>query len=109
MTRLKYSNIFEAIAENPEEAANLQFRADLMLVLRDYFTGASQAEIGERLGVPQPRVSELMSGKVDKFSADKLIGLLARVGIRFKVVPVRATRAGPSFKVRCMVSIPGTD
>lgn len=104
MSRLKYSNIFEAIAESPEEAADLEFRADLMLVLRDYFAGASQAEIGNRLEIPQPRVSELMSGKVDKFSADKLIGFLAKVGIRFKLVPVRATRTSP-FRVRCNVSV----
>jgi predicted XRE-type DNA-binding protein len=104
MSRLKYSNIFDAIADNPEEAADLQFRADLMLVLRDYFHGSSQAEIGERLGIPQPRVSELMSGKVDKFSSDKLIGFLAKVGVRFKLVPVQATRGSP-FKVKCNVSV----
>lgn len=107
MSQLKYTNIFDAIADNPEEAADLQFRADLLLVLRDYFKGASQAEIGERLGIPQPRVSELMSGKVDKFSCDKLIGFLARVGIRFKLVPVEATRANP-FKVKCNVSVAGS-
>ena len=104
--RLKYSNIFEAITGNAEEAADLEFRADLMLVLRDYFRDqcASQAQIGARLGIPQPRVSELMTGKVDKFSSDKLIGFLAKVGIRLKPVPVQATSRQP-FKVKCDVSV----
>jgi predicted XRE-type DNA-binding protein len=104
--KLKYSNIFEAITNSGEEAADLEFRADLMLVLRDYFhdQGASQAQIGKKLGIPQPRVSELMNGKVDKFSSDKLIGFLAKVGIRLKPAPVQARGQHP-FRVKCDVSI----
>jgi predicted XRE-type DNA-binding protein len=73
--KLKYSNIFEAITKNAEEAADMEFRADLMLVLRDFFHDmeASQTQIGQMLGIPQPRVSELMTGKVDKFSADVFV------------------------------------
>lgn len=104
--KLKYSNIFEAIADSGEEAADLEFRADLMLVLRDYFQsrGASQAQIGKKLGIPQPCVSELMNGKVGKFSSDNLIGFLAKVGIRLKPTPVQARGQHP-FRVKCNVSI----
>jgi len=104
--KLKYSNIFEAITDNAEEAADMEFRADLMLVLRDFFRerAASQAQIGRMLGIPQPRVSELMTGKVDKFSSDKLIGFCAKVGIRFKPVTVPA-RGGRPLRVRCGVSV----
>lgn len=104
--KLQYENIFEAIAGNTAEAADLQFRADLMLVLRDFFRDmeASQTRIGQLLDIPQPRVSELMSGKVDKFSSDKLIGFLAKVGIRFKPTTVQATRGRP-IRVKCDVSI----
>jgi len=106
MKRLGYSSIFEAIADNPEDAADLEFRADLMLVLRDYFTGSTQADIGKTLGIPQPRVSELLSGKVDKFSADKLIAFLAKVGVRLKPSTVPATRGRP-MKVKCDVVMTG--
>lgn len=104
--KLKYSNIFEAIAENAAEAADLEFRADLMLVLRDFFAEqeASQARIGQILGIPQPRVSELMTGKVNKFSSDKLIGFLARVGIRFRPATVPAAR-GRRLRVKCDVFV----
>jgi len=104
MEQLKYSNIFEAITDDPEKAADLEFRADLMLILRDYFDGISQAGVGKALGIPQPRVSELMSGKVDKFSSDKLIGLLAKVGIRFKPTTVQMAKGRP-IKVKCEVSV----
>lgn len=83
MTRLGYDNIFELATEDPVEAADLQFRADLMLTLREIFRdrGWKQAQISKALGIPQPRVSELMHGKIDLFSSDKLIGFLARLNI----------------------------
>lgn len=105
--RLQYSNIFEAITDDAAEAADLRFRADLMLVLREYFRSqaATQAEIGSRLGIPQPRVSELMTGKIDKFSSDKLIGFLAKLGIRFRLVMAPATKA-KLMRVKFNVSMP---
>jgi len=89
-----------------EEAADMEFRADLMLVLRDFFRerGASQAQVGQVLGIPQPRVSELMTGKVDKFSSDKLIGFCAKAGIRFKPATVQGTKGRP-LRVKCDVSV----
>ena len=104
--KLQYTNIFEALTDDAQEAADLQFRADLMLVLREFFRErqATQAQIGRMLGIPQPRVSELARGKVDKFSADKLIGFLARVGIRFKPVAVPG-KGGNPLRVKCDVSM----
>ena len=104
--KLKYPNIFEAITKNAEEAADIEFRADLMLVLRDFFCEqeASQARIGRMLRIPQPRVSELMTGKVNKFSSDKLIGFLAKVGIRFRPATVPATKGRP-LRVNCDVFV----
>ena len=104
--KLKYSNIFEAITKNTEEAADLEFRADLMLVLREFFReqAASQVQIGQMLGIPQPRVSELMTGKVNKFSSDKLIGFLAKVGVRFRPATVPAAKGRP-LRVKCDVFV----
>ena len=82
MAQLKYDNIFEAIADDPGEAADLKFRADLMLMIRERVRGRSQKQIAEALGVAQPHVSELISGKIHLFSADKLIGILAQLGVR---------------------------
>ena len=104
MTQLKYTNIFEAIVDDTQEAADLQFRSDLMLVLRDIFEMKKwgQAEIGQALEIPQPRVSELVNGKVHKFSSDKLIGFLAMLGFRFKPTFVAGTM-GKELPVKCSV------
>ncbi|MBW8319287.1 MAG: XRE family transcriptional regulator [Rhizobium sp.] len=86
MSKLSYDNIFDAMTEDDAEAADLRFRADLLLTLRKVIEskGWKQAEIAEVLDVSQPRVSELMRGKIELFSADKLIGLLAKLNIRLK-------------------------
>lgn len=85
MTRLSYNNIFDAITDDTAEAADLQFRAELMLALRDYCDGKgwSRAQISENLGVAQSRVSELMTGKIHLASADKLILYCAKLGMKF--------------------------
>jgi predicted XRE-type DNA-binding protein len=56
------------------------------------------------MAVPQPRVSELMTGKVNKFSSDKLIGFLAKVGIRFRPATVPAARGKP-LRIKCDVCV----
>ena len=103
MTKLAYDNVFDAIAGSPQESADLQFRADMMLVLRSIFEskGMTQDEIGSALGIPQPRVSELMRGKVEKVSADKLIRYLASVGYRIQPLFVRSR--GRAVPLRCDV------
>lgn len=86
MSQLQFTNIFEAITDDPAEAADFEFRADMMLVLRNYFEAKkwSTADIMSALDIPQPRVSELKSGKVSKFSSDKLIRFLAKIGYQIK-------------------------
>jgi predicted XRE-type DNA-binding protein len=81
--RLRYENPFDAITDDPAEAADLQYRAKAMVALRDYFKakGMSQAEIGKVLDVPQPRVSELMTGKITALSSATLNGYLGRIRV----------------------------
>lgn len=100
MEKLQYTNIFDAIADNPAEAADLEFRADMMLVLRNYFQSKDwkQADIMANLGITQPRVSELTRGKVDKFSSDKLIGFLAKVGYTIKPTLTLQDNQAPIFE-----------
>lgn len=88
MASIKYSNIFDAIADNEEESNELQTRADLMIVIRDIVAdnGWKQAEAAKKLALTQPRVSDLLNGKIDKFSIDLLMTCLYRLGYRFKPV-----------------------
>ncbi|WFU13039.1 XRE family transcriptional regulator (plasmid) [Rhizobium sp. CB3090] len=96
----RVTSLFDVISDNASEAADMKFRADLMITLRDLFEdrGWKQADIAKALELPQPRVSDLMRGKIDRFSADKLIGFLAKLDVRLK----------PSFadhKVTCEVQV----
>jgi len=81
--RLRYENPFDAITDDPAEAADLQYRSRVMATLREYFKakGMSQADIGEVLGVPQPRVSELMTGKITALSSATLNGYMGRIRV----------------------------
>lgn len=99
MTKLSYDNIFDVMTADGAEAADLRFRADLLLTLRNILESKAwkQSEIAATLGISQPRVSELMRGKIDLFSADKLIGLLAKLNVRLK------PSLGPDGKVVCDV------
>lgn len=86
MSKLEFNNIFELIAEDSSDAADMKFRADLLLSMRDIFElrNWGQAEVMGALNISQPRASELMRGKLDKFSSDKLIGFLYNLGFRLR-------------------------
>lgn len=80
-------NIFLDLGFDEEEAENLLIRASLMLRLRQFIEdeGLTQEEAAERLGVHQPRISDLMRGKISHFSIDALVNLLARAGLHLKI------------------------
>ena len=90
-------NVFRDLGFSPGEAEHLRIRAELMLRLQTLIStrGLKQGETARRLGVTQPRVSDLMRGRIDLFSTDALIDMLARFGIRAKIVlAVSRRRAG---------------
>ena len=78
-----YSNVFEALEDNPGMAQNLNIRSELMISLRTYIEeeGLGQKKAAEVFGVHQPRISDLMRGKIDKFT----INMLARIGKTVKL------------------------
>ena len=81
-------NVFRDLGFSPDEAEYLKVRSELMVNLQKVIKarGLKQAEAAELLGVTQPRVSDLMRGRIDLFSIDTLIDMLARLGIRAKLV-----------------------
>lgn len=90
MIKKARKNLFRDIGFTDSESANLQARARLMLLLEQEIKhlDMSQKEIAKRLGVQPPRISELLNGKLEKFSLDLLIVYLARLGkaIDFRLV-----------------------
>ena len=81
-------NVFRDLGFSAEESEQLKIRADLMIhvqkMIRD--RGLKQSQAAKILGVTQPRVSDLLSGRIDLFSTDALIDMLAHLGGRVELV-----------------------
>jgi len=80
-------NVFKDLGFSASEAAHLRVRADLMIQLHRVIhdRGLKQAEAAKLFRVSQPRVSDLMKGKVDLFSVDTLIDMLAQAGFKVRL------------------------
>ena len=82
-----HASVWDAIADTPEEAANLRARAELMqkiaalLKQREW----TQAEAASRCGVTQPRINDLLRGRVSRFSLDALVNIATALGCRVRV------------------------
>jgi predicted XRE-type DNA-binding protein len=83
MTTERHASVWDAIEESPEEAENLKIRAALMQELGAYIerSAMTQAQAARRLGVTQPRISDLTRGKIDLFSIDTLVNMLTAAGL----------------------------
>ena len=87
-------SVWDAVADDPAEAANLKLRSQLMDALESYIghEEITQTEAAMRFGVPRSRVSELVNGRISKFTIDKLVNLASRVGIRTRITVERSAR-----------------
>jgi predicted XRE-type DNA-binding protein len=89
-------NVFRDLGFSNEESGHLLVRADLLIQVQKTLTSKrlTQSEAARILRVTQPRVSDLLRGRIDLFSTDALIDMLARlgVGVRLVVKPGRTKR-----------------
>ena len=85
--RRSRANVFQDLGFDPEESENLRLRADLMIELSRLIDskGWTQEEAAEIMGVTQPRISDLVRGKIDRFSIDSLISMLGSAGIKARI------------------------
>jgi predicted XRE-type DNA-binding protein len=81
-------NVFRDLGFSANEADHLRIRSELMAKVQKVIMarGLKQAEAAEFLGVTQPRVSDLMRGRIDLFNVETLIDMLAKLGVRTKLV-----------------------
>src|SRR5919106_795714 len=89
-------NVFRDLGFSNEESEHLLVRADLLIQAQKAITSRrlTQAEAARVLRVTQPRVSDLLRSRIDLFSTDTLIDMLARlgVGVRLVVKPSRSRK-----------------
>ena len=77
-------NVLDDLGFSPEQATALKFKAELYQAILKYARKYSQKELQVILGEPQPRVSELLNGKIANKSVDKLLYYAGRMGIEAK-------------------------
>src|ERR1700747_837491 len=82
-----FANVWDALADSPEEAATLTMRSNVMIAIKAKVQGwnTTQARAARRLGITQPRLNDLLHGKINKFSLDTLLTLAARSGLEVKI------------------------
>lgn len=87
MANERSSSVWDALVDSPEEAENLRLRSKLMRVLTKTVRtwDLPQKDAARQLNVTQPRLSELLNGKIDKFSLDALVNLLASANLEVEV------------------------
>ena len=85
MTKRKvYESVWDAVEPDPAKAENLKLRSALMLALTRHIKreGLTQAEAAGVFGVTQPRISNLIHGKIDAFALDMLVKMATAAGLR---------------------------
>ena len=87
MTIQRYDSIWDAIQDTAEQAENMRLRASLMVAIERYVTrnSMSQEQAAKLLGVSQPRISNLMRGKISLFSLDMLVNMVAAAGLHVEM------------------------
>ena len=92
--RRSSGNVFRDLGFPAEEATNLKVRSDLMIRLSKVIEarGLTQAQAAALCGVTQPRISDLVRGKIDRFTIDTLIAMLGHAGVRVQIVLGRSSK-----------------
>lgn len=83
----QFDSVWDAVTDTPEQAANLRARADLMRQIAHFIDarGWKQAEAARHAAVTQPRINELLRGRVSRFSLDALVNIATALGLRVQL------------------------
>ena len=93
MSNQRFSSVWDAIEDTPEEAENMKLRSLLMTALKNHLTHTemSQVQAAKLFGVTQPRVSDLMRGKISLFALDALVNMATVAGLHIEMRVLEAT------------------
>lgn len=87
MSKQRHASVWDAIEDTPAEVANMKLRSELMIALKNHIadTGMTQARAAKLFGVTQPRVSDLVRGKISLFGLDALVNMASVAGLRVEM------------------------
>lgn len=92
MSNKQFASVWDAIEDTPEEAENMKLRSALMIALKEHLTraGLNQSEAAKLFGITQPRVSDLMRGKIGLFGLDALVNMAVAAGLHVEMRILKA-------------------
>lgn len=92
MKRQRFDNVWDALEDTPAEAANMTMRSHLLIAIEERVRSwnITQAEAASRLGITQPRLNDLLRGRIANFSLDTLINLATQAGLSVRIKIARA-------------------
>jgi predicted XRE-type DNA-binding protein len=87
MRRKRFDNVWDAIEPTAAAAASMKARAELMMAIRETVEtwSGTQAAAAKRLALTQPRMNDLLRGRISKFSLDALLDIATRAGLTVRV------------------------
>ena len=87
MSKQRFESVWDALEDTPEEAENMKLRSVLMTALKNHITRSemSQEQAARLFGVTQPRVSDLMRGKINLFGLDALVNMTTAAGLHIEM------------------------
>ena len=85
--RQTFANVWDALADTPQDAAHLTLVSDLMIQISEIIkkSGWTQAEAARQCGVSQPRINDLLRGRIERFSLNALVNLATALGRKVRV------------------------
>lgn len=87
MERHSFDNVWDALEDTSAEAANMSMRSSLLIAIEQQVRswGVTQAEAARRLGITQPRLNDLLRGRITNFSLDTLVKLASLAGLTVRL------------------------
>ena len=87
MSNERFTCVWDAIEDTPAEAENMKLRSALIMALKERITreGLSQSQAAKLFGVTQPRISDLLRGKINLFGLDTLVNMAVAAGLHVEL------------------------
>lgn len=92
MNEQAYQSVWDAISDTSYEAANMKARSELMMKVTDFIkkSNKKQADAAHDCGITQPRLNDLLTGKISKFSLDALVNIATSLGLEIHIDVIAA-------------------
>ena len=92
MKRKSSARVWDALKDTPAAAENMKLRSSLMIALKNHIDakGLNQSQAAALFRVTQPRVSDLLRGKITLFSLDTLVNMVAAAGLHVEIIVAEA-------------------